>query len=135
MEDQTTHSVVRTRRQSSTGGGGPQLIQVSKTRQKLDSKKFMKLTYALCFISNVYKQRFLGLAKFLKKIKCCPDPKAEQHRGRWPTVDPSVKNPPNLDSEKFVKLSKEVLTTWKIRRYIALSGPEGRAAQGAVGHS
>ena len=24
--------------------------------------------HALCFISNVYKQRFLGLVKFLKKI-------------------------------------------------------------------
>ena len=33
IDDRTTHSVVRTRRQSSTGGGGPQLIQVSKTRQ------------------------------------------------------------------------------------------------------
>ena len=45
IDDRTTHSVVRTRRQSSTGGGGPQLIQMSKTCQKLDSEKFVKLTY------------------------------------------------------------------------------------------
>ena len=42
MEDQTIHSVVRTRRQSSTGGGGPQLIHMSNIRQKLDSKKLTK---------------------------------------------------------------------------------------------
>ena len=45
IDDRTTHSVVRTQRQSSTGGGGPQLNQMSKNHQKLDSEKFVKLTY------------------------------------------------------------------------------------------
>ena len=55
IDDRTTHSVVRTRRQSSTGGGGPQLIQMSKTRQYLDSEKNREIDIS-CFMSKVYQQ-------------------------------------------------------------------------------
>ena len=53
IDDRTTHSVVRTRRQSSTGGCGPQLIQMSKTRQYLDSEKNRVIDRS-CFMSKVY---------------------------------------------------------------------------------
>ena len=53
IDDRTTHSVVRTRRQSSTGGCGPQLIQMSKTRQYLDSEKNRVIDIS-CFMSKVY---------------------------------------------------------------------------------
>ena len=43
IDDRTTHSVVRTRRQSSTGGGGPQLIQMSKNPPKTRFQKISEI--------------------------------------------------------------------------------------------